>query len=452
MTTTDVARERAARAALRSWWADGLEAAVWLAAVIGVAFMVASGGLNTVTVVDWWNTLGRAVGIVAAVLMMSQVLLASRAPFIERVLGHDRAIATHSRLGKIAILLMVVHVILVTSTTAAYDSRSWLGQTLAWHDYGWFMLFAQIAVVSFVIVLVTSLTAVRLRWRYERWHAVHLLVYVGVVCAVPHQFLEGSTFVGYGPAWWFWLVLWAFTVCSFLVFRMVRPLLRARRYQLEVEHVEVLGDGSASVTIHGQHLSRLRAQSGQFFLWRFLSPGLRWQSHPYSLSAAPGNRLRITVKPGGSEVSRVAHLAPGTRVLVEGPLGIFTHSRRTRSELLLVSAGIGITPVRAMLEAVEPGDLCTVVVRVRSRAEAPLLDEVEALAADRGVALHVLSGARGQTWGTAVTPAAITDFIGEAADTDVYVCGPPEWAADVARDALRAGVAPAAIHREDFGW
>jgi len=452
MTTLDVSRDRSARAARRSWWADGLEAAMWLAAVTGIAFMVSSGALNTVTVVDWWNTLGRAIGIVAAVMMMTQVLLASRAPWVERVIGHDRAIAKHTRLGKVAILLMFVHLILMTATNASYDGRSFLAQTFAWHDYGWFMLFAQIAAVSFLVVLVTSLAAVRLRWRYERWHAVHLLVYVGVAFAVPHQFLEGSTFVGKGSAWWFWAALWTVSIGSFVLFRLARPLLLAQRHGVRVEAVNTRADGSTSVTMSGRGLARLRAQSGQFFLWRFLSPGLRWQSHPYSLSAAPGDRLRITVKASSDGSGSVSQVPVGTRVLIEGPLGIFTHSRRAKSSLLLISAGIGVTPVRSMLEAVEPGDDCTVVVRVRSRAEAPLLGEVEELAAARGATLHVLEGARGETWGTVESPATVAQFVDDPAATDVYVCGPPRWAAGVAADARAAGVAPDAIHREEFGW
>lgn len=452
MSAHTVAWDRAWRTEKRGWWADALEAAMWLAAVTGIAFMVASGALNTVTVTDWWNTLGRAIGIVAAVMMMTQVLLASRAPWVERVIGHDRAIAKHTRLGKTAILLMFVHLILMTATNASFDDRSFLAQFLNWHNFGWFMLFAQIAAASFLVVLVTSLAAVRLRWRYERWHAVHLLVYVGVAFAVPHQFLEGTTFVGKGVAWWFWATLWTVSIGSFVVFRLARPLLLANRHGLVVESVDALAAGYVTVTMAGHDLTRLRAQSGQFFLWRFMTPELRWQSHPYSLSAAPGDRLRVTVKASGDGSGGVAHVPVGTRVIIEGPLGIFTHSRRAKSALLLVSAGIGITPVRSMLEGVEPGEDCTVVVRVRSRTQAPLLDEVEALAHERGAKLFVLEGTRGDTWGTVESPAAVSQYLGDPAATDVYVCGPPGWAAVVAADARAAGVPAVAIHREEFGW
>lgn len=431
---------------------DGLEAAVWLACASGIALMIASGGLLAQSATDWIYTLGRSLGIVAAVLMMTQVLLASRAPWVERAIGHDRAIATHTRLGKVAIILMLAHAVILTTASAAYDGRSPAGQFLAWPQYGWFMLFAQIALATFVIVLITSLAAVRLRWPYERWHAVHLLVYVGVAFAVPHQFLEGSTFRTGGLSWWFWAVLWTVSIGSFVVFRLLRPVVLLRRHGLTVESVEPRADGSTTITMTGRDLARLRARAGQFFLWRFLAPGLRGQSHPYSLSAAPGDWLRITVKASGDGSARVRDLKPGTRVLAEGPLGIFTHASRARGPLVLICAGIGITPVRSMLEEADAADDITVVVRARSRAEAPLLDEVEELCAQRGARLHVLLGSRGGTWGTREQPASIGDLVENPAGADVFICGPRAWALAVEADALAAGVSPDAVHREEFGW
>ncbi|WP_062134917.1 ferredoxin reductase family protein [Demequina aestuarii] len=443
---------RARTAERRGWWIDGLEAAIWLACACGIALMIASGGLLAETATDWFYTLGRALGIVAAVLMMTQVLLASRAPWVERAIGHDRAIARHTRIGPVAIVLLFVHLALMTGMTGIYDGRSFVEQSLSWSNYGWFMLFAQIAAAAFLIVFVTSVAAVRLRVPYERWHAVHMLVYVGVAFAVPHQFLEGSTFRSGGLAWWFWAALWTASIGSFVVFRLIRPLVLLRRHGLTVESVDARPDGSTTVTLTGRDLARLRASAGQFFLWRFLSPGLRTQSHPYSLSAAPGDRLRITVKASGDGSARVRALEPGTRVLAEGPLGVFTHATRTRESLLLVAAGIGVTPVRSMLEAAPSGDDITVVIRARSRDEAPLLDEVEALAAERGARLEVLLGARGDTWGTLEQPAAVRELVDRPGDTDVYICGPRPWALAVEADALAAGVPRDAVHREEFGW
>ncbi len=426
---------------------------MWLSAATGIAFMIASGGLSYVeTPADGAYALGRALGIVGAILAMAQMLLASRVPWVERALGHDGAIARHTRLGTVALVLMLIHLVLMTTITAGYDGRSVAAQLTAWPEYGWFMLAAQVGAVAFIVVLVTSFSAVRMRIPYERWHAVHLLVYVGVAFAVPHQFLEGSTFRDGGAAWWFWALWWTVAWVSLLGYRVVRPLVLFIRHGLVVESVTPHVDGSTSVTLSGRNLERLRAQSGQFFLWRFLSPGLRGQQHPFSLSAAPGDRLRITVKPSGDGSRAMASVTPGTRVWCEGPLGIFGEPTRTQDSVVLVAAGIGITPVRALLESASPDDDVTVVVRARSREEAPLLEEIEELADARGADIHLVLGPRGTGWSSIDQPLTLTDIVANPSACDVYICGPREWAESVQADAARAGVAPSSIHREEFGW
>ncbi len=73
--------------------------------------------------------------------------------------------------------------------------------------------------------------------------------------------------------------------------------------------------GLVSVHLAGRHLDEFRARAGQFLLLRLLgavgAPGAS-RAHPYSLSAAPTDRLlRVTVKDPGDDSRRVARLRPG---------------------------------------------------------------------------------------------------------------------------------------------
>ena len=53
--------------------------------------------------------------------------------------------------------------------------------------------------------------------------------------------------------------------------------------------------------------------------------GRWWTAHPFSLSAAPdGRSLRITVKALGDHTARMGEIPIGTRVVAEGPFGVFT--------------------------------------------------------------------------------------------------------------------------------
>ena len=116
---------------------------------------------------------------------------------------------------------------------------------------------------------------------------------------------------------------------------------------------------SASSLLVGD-CTELRAEAGQFFKWRFLTRELWWAANPYSLSAAPRrDLLRITVKITGDHSQALLRLKPGVRVVAEGPYGAFTAARRTRRRVLLLAGGVGITPLRSLLETLQgrPGDI-----------------------------------------------------------------------------------------------
>lgn len=228
---------------------------------------------------------------------------------------------------------------------------------------------------------------------------------------------------------------------------------------LDVRHD---GPGVTTVTLGGPGVARIPARAGQFFQWRFLD-GPGWtRANPYSLSAAPdGRTLRLTVAHAGDGSARLAALAPGTRVLLEGPYGRLHEGVRTRRKVLLMGSGIGITPLRALLEDLDqsPGDV-TVIHRVHAAADAVLADELAALAAARGARYLVVEGPRVDdrpSWlprqarhlGDAQ---ALLDVVPDVADHDVFVCGAEGWMEAVRAAAIEAGVDPSAVHLERFSY
>lgn len=443
------------RRALRAWWKDSLEASAWLAGVGAIAFMLASGTATFSTLAGLSTTLGRATGMVAAMMIMLQLVLASRAPIVERVVGHDRALELHGRLGRIGFFVLLTHIATITFGYAAVSHTGYVDQTLQFVvGYSGTMTAAVIGFGVLCAIIVTSLAAVRARWRYEDWHAVHLFSYAAIALTIPHQFLDGTTFSTAAGAWWYWAILWGVCVGLFVVFRMIRPLWLFVRHDLRVAQVTTLPDGSAVVAIRGRGLKRLRPRPGQFFLFRFLTPELWDEAHPFSMSRArSGDWIRITVKPLGDFSSGVGALAPGTRVSVEGPLGVFHDRSRTSTHLVLAGAGIGLAPILSMLEGADfaPGQ-CTVIVRARSREEAPHLDEIIGIAEKRGAAVWTVFGKRGRGWSSADQPMNLRTLVPVITDADIYACGPDAWVESLREDARGSGVADEAFHFERFGW
>ena len=408
------------------------------------------------------TSLGRLTGLVAADLLLVQVLLMARVPAVERAWGQDELARLHRLVGFTSFTLMAAHIVLISLGGAGSDGRGY-GAVLAelWdvttNDPG--MLLAAAGTLCLVLVVVTSIRAARRRLRYESWHLLHLYAYLGVGLALPHQLWTGADFLGNRLATVYWWAAWAAAAGAVLVFRLGLPLYRSLRHRLVVEAVVPETPGVVSVHLAGRHLDRLPARAGQFLVLRFLDGPGALRAHPYSLSAAPaGGRLRVTVKDLGDDSGAVRRLRPGTRVLVEGPYGRLTAERRSTRKVLLLGAGIGITPLRALAEELPqaPGDV-VLVHRVRSLEDAVFLGELEHLERTRGLRAVVWPGPRaGGSWAPGVFGSdgavALRSVVPDVSEREVYVCGPDAWM-DAALDAARrCGVPEQRLHAERFAW
>jgi predicted ferric reductase len=433
---------------------------LWMSLLLVTYWWATGGGVQDLGARDTGLTsTGRLTGLIASDLLLVQVLLMARVPALERAFGQDRLARHHRVVGFVSFNLLLAHLVLITWGYAAGE----LSATPAtlWQltvDYPG-MLLAVAGTVCLVIVVVTSVRAARRRLRYESWHLLHLYGYLGAGLALPHQLWTGQEFLTSPAAGVFWWGLWASAAGSVLVWRVALPLWRSTRHRLRVTSVVREAHGVVSVYMTGRHMSRLRAEAGQFFTWRFLT-GPGWtRGHPYSLSAAPdGRSLRITVKELGDDSRALRHVRPGTRVLVEGPYGRLSARARTQRRVALIGAGVGITPLRALAEELHyaPGDA----VLLYRFGDRPLFaEEISVLARERGLEVIWLPGRRrapnswlGEGVGNADDRTALTSWVPDIAERDVYVCGPAEWAEDVRRATAAAGLPDDRFHAENFGW
>ena len=365
--------------------------------------------INAIVVVALWTPsdihdaaslltgLGRVTGLLGAYLALVQLLLLARIPGLDL----ERLAPVHRWNGFAVFLLLVAHTVL---TTAGYT----LGDRISlWAEIDRLItgypgvITATAGLVVLIGVTVTSVVVVRRRLRYETWYFVHLYASLGVALAFSHQLATGSSFVGRPGARAYWYALYAVTLGCLVVFRLALPLWRSRG--LRVLRVVDEAPGVVSLEIGG----RLRARPGQFFTWRFLTRRHWWEAHPFSLSAAPdGRRLRITVKALGDHTRSLRDVEPGTRVIAEGPFGGFRPTRPAA----LIAGGIGITPVRALLEDL-PGDVA-VVYRVAREEDVILRSELDELAH-----VHYVVGE--------LSPDRLLELVPDLAERDVFVCGPP---------------------------
>ena len=410
------------------------------------------------------TALGRLTGLLSSDFLLLQVLLMARIPWVEQVWGHGELTRKHRWHGFTSFWLMVAHIALIT---VGYAQASRLNLLLELSDllvhYAG-MLLALAGTLALVMVVITSIRRARRKLRYESWHLIHLYSYLGVGLALPHQLWTGADFLSSPVATVYWWTLWAAAISAVVIFRLMHPLVSSLRHRLVVTSVTREGPGVFSVTMGGNRLDRMGLQPGQFCQWRFLH-GAGWtRAQPFSVSNVPTEHsVRITVQQVGDGSDRLAGARPGTRVLFEGPYGRMTADRRTRRDVLLIGAGVGITPLRGLAEMInsevspprDPAPSVVVLQRSRSVAETLFVREFNHLAR-HGVRVIPLIGRRGPTsdWfpGPHVVSAAdeLLRLVPDAAEREVYLCGPRGWAHQVKRTLREIHIPASAIHTEDF--
>lgn len=398
------------------------------------------------------TSIGRITGLLGAYSALLQVLLLSRLPVLERLVGFDRLTVWHRWNGHACLYLILAH---VGFSVVGYEQmdhfRLWKEiSTMIWGGIYPGMITATIGTFLLIVVVASSIVIVRRRLRYETWYLVHLAAYASIALGWFHQIPTGNELVLDTVAADYWRSLYVATLAVIVVFRFGVPLARALRYRLRVTEVVTEGPGVVSLRVAGHGLDRLRAEPGQFFLWRFLTRRDWWRSHPFSLSAAPdGRSLRITVKDLGDFSGRIAELPVGTRVVAEGPLGVFTDAARTRSKVLLIGGGIGITPIRALLERMH-GDV-VVIYRVLSERDVVFRDELASLAAERGIRVEIVAGDHATDEGRhLLSTSHLLDLVPDIGEREIYVCGPPAMANAIERTVRETDVPSRYVHIERF--
>ncbi len=234
----------------------------------------------------------------------------------------------------------------------------------------------------------------------------------------------------------------------------------------------VTGVGQESETVISLHLadpgggSVPAARPGQFLTLRLHpDPAGRPLLRSYSLSGPPGARdYRVSVKReehGAASQFLHTRVRAGDLLEAAAPRGTFT-LRPGAGPVLLISAGVGATPVLAMLHALAAARSARDIWWLhgaRRRADEPFAAESRALLATLpGARRHVCysdpgpDDVLGRDYDTAGRLSApVLAALDLPSDADAYLCGPPAFMADISAALAAYGIQAARIRTEVFG-
>jgi ferredoxin-NADP reductase/MOSC domain-containing protein YiiM len=207
-------------------------------------------------------------------------------------------------------------------------------------------------------------------------------------------------------------------------------------------------------------------QAGQFIVLRLhLDPGKSPVLRSYSLSDLPAaDHFRISVKSelNGMGSSFLCDRArEGDLLDVSAPRGSFT-LRPGENAVVLLSAGVGATPVMSMLHALtaerSPREIWWIY-GARNREEHPFADEsrslLKQLSRGRGYIVYSKPTANDQVGADFDAPGhidtALLEKIGVSKASDFYLCGPTSFLQSMREGLQNWGVLATNVHTEIFG-
>jgi predicted ferric reductase len=441
----------------RTWSIGGTEMVAVLVGNAGLilAMWVRHGGLEQLdTLGGQLTAIGQLTALFGTYVALIQLVLMSRSPWLDQEFGMDGLAAAHRWLGFACVWLLLGHVVFTTVGYSLGDGSTVVGEFVTLITTYPYVLMALASGGLFAMVAISSIKAARRRLAYETWYGLHLYAYLAIALGFLHQLYTGADFIHDPVAVGYWVALYIATAALVLTFRVGHPIWQSVRHRLRVSVVVDEAPGIFSIYLSGRDLDQLAVRSGQFFVWRFLTRDGWWRAHPFSISSAPnGAWLRITIKELGDWSTALRHIPIGTRVFIEGPYGAMTGARRTRHKVLFIAGGIGITPLRALLEALpgRPGDLM-LLYRVRDPAQIVFRAELEELARARDARIHYVTGRRDPQRGDPLGAAALEHIVPDILERDIYLCGPVPMMQRVEATLRTLGVPDGQIHAERFAY
>ncbi|GIE93327.1 ferredoxin reductase family protein [Paractinoplanes rishiriensis] len=393
---------------------------------------------------------GRVTGLMGGYILFIQLLMMSRVSWLEEWVGARDLLRWHRWLGTSLVIFVLAHVVFIVYGYAMPANTGVIDQ--GWSIITTFpdMIAATAATGILVLISLISIRGLKTKLPYELWHGIHLMGYLVLLLGYGHQVATGADLSGKFASV-FWPALTALVISALIWGRLVEPLWLNMRHKFEV--AEVVAEGATatfSIYIDGKNLEKLPAQAGQFMRWRFLTRNGWWQSHPFSLSAAPNSEwLRLTVTAVGGHTSRLAKMEPGTPVWAQGPFGVFTAQRRTRRRALLIAGGSGIAPIRALLEDMPPDTI--VIYRAGRPDELVFRGELEELAERRDAWVRYIVGGRNDPGPKRLfTPTGLLGLVPDVSRRDVYLCGPPGLVETAVATLRELDVPDSQLHLDPF--
>jgi predicted ferric reductase len=395
-----------------------------------------------------------ATGLLALPLMVFQFALVSRLGPASRPFGSDALMQVHAQVGLIALAAVVIHPLLLLGHGVPLS---------AWNPFvgPWLLQTGAIALWATLLIVVTSIFRRQLRLGYEAWQVLHLVLAVVLTAAMILHILAAR---GYAAEPVMRALLIAYAGLAFgvlLHYRVLRPVLIWRRPWTLVENQDA-GGSTRLLRVRPAGHRGFAFEPGQF-AWLITGGSPLWSAqHPISMASSAerpaDGTIEFAIKALGDWSGTVVPaLEPGARLWVDGAFGAFTPEGHPAQGYVLIAGGIGISPMRSILQTLrDREDVRPVILFYAAHdwTRVSFRDEIEALRQSLNLTVVYVFEGPGDDWTGErgyVTAEVLRRHLPRQYQRFVYfMCGPVPMM-DALEDALvEIGVPAGAIQSERF--
>ncbi|HEY6797494.1 MAG TPA: ferric reductase-like transmembrane domain-containing protein [Kineosporiaceae bacterium] len=394
-------------------------------------------------------------GLLGLSTLAATVILPSRMRTILKAFGIEGVLNSHKLLALVTTGLVLIHVMFVAVDRPANVMLLWpvTGPPRA--------RAGEAATISMIFLCWLSLRRRKMGTRYELWRMGHaLLAVVAIAGTYVHIYFLNHLMQDVAERSVFLAIL-LFIAGVFGNRWILRPL-RAQRRAYVIREVRSETQSTSTMVLtparRGQRILKYRA--GQFAWIRLDSPFGPLQGHPFTIASAPHNKreLHFTIRNAGDFTGSVVVLTPGRKVFVDGPYGDFNDDHMSCKSLLLISGGIGITPMMSLLRShAHRRDRRRHVLLSCAQTESELMfrDELRHLEQIMNLKVIEVLSRPAATW-RGVRGRLNEEILAGVLDEQglrkpaVFICGPPAMMKSTRAALNEVGFDDRHIHTEDF--
>lgn len=418
-----------------------------LSVIITVSLWVLSKPELSTVLESPFGSLGQIAGLLAALFVCAQFILATRMRVLETLFGGlDKVYKTHAITGALAFLFMLNHPVLlaVNVLPSVPAAVIYFYPTLNNLPYAYGIMGLYLMILLLVLTLF-------LRLPYHVWKKTHILMVFPQIFIIAHVIFISSDTSRYMPLR-YWILFLGFTSLTAYVYKRFFYAHLGHRYFYYIQEVKQLADiTELNLKPEGK---KMVFNPGQFVFISIQDKAIGFEDHPFSISSGPGEEaLRLTIKHSGDYTDRLALAKPGIKVRLYGPYGMFGEKSLAKSrDEIWIAGGIGITPFLSLLRYYvkhAPNKSIWFFYSTKQKKDAAYLDEIGSLVRQQP-RIKFLHNATEK--GERITASLVGKTIGGFSNQQIMLCGSNAMVEDLWEQFVSLGVKPRNLIFEEFNF